>query len=171
VKNIKFMVMVLLSAVMICSVSGCGSETGESENSITVPAADIVNSIVDASGKINTDTVLSKGDDTFDNGFEGLYGVDEGIVTDACIAYDSTGATSDEISILRVADKKDVSNVESALKKRLEKRASDFGEYRPEESSKAQNGVVFTCANYVMMAISDDSSVQQTAFMKAMQNV
>ena len=91
-------------------------------------------------------------------------------ITDGAFAYDSTGASADEITVLRVGKNDDIDKVKQALETRMSQRQQDFGGYKPEEAAKASDGKVFACSNYVFLGICDDSSAARSAFMKFMQS-
>lgn len=160
----------LLTALLLF-LSGCGQDGKDSDKKvITVPASDAVSAIMENAEVSSIDAVLSYGQEDFDRNFQKLYGMDIKLVDDGTFAYNSTGASANEITVLRLKDAGDVEACTKALEQRLARRAQDFGGYRPEEAAKAQEGKVFACSNYVMLAICEDSSAARSAFMKFMQN-
>ena len=159
----------LLLSVLVLS-SGCGSSSDEGNTKvITVPAVDAVSSITESIGDSGIDSSVKKGESDFDDNFKDLYNLDEDLITDGAFAYDSTGSTADEITVLRVEKKDDMNKVKHALESRMTQRQHDFNGYKPEEASKASAGMVFSCNNYVFLGICDDSSAARSAFMKFMQ--
>ena len=160
-----------LLAALLLLLSGCGQDGKDSDKKvITVPASDAVSAIMENANVSDIDTILSFGQENFDRNFQKLYGMDIKLADDGAFAYNSTGASANEITVLRLKDAGDVEACTKALEQRLARRAQDFGGYRPEEAAKAQEGKVFACSNYVMLAICEDSSAARSAFMKFMQN-
>ncbi|MGN1349565.1 MAG: DUF4358 domain-containing protein [Anaerovoracaceae bacterium] len=161
---------VLLAAFLLL-LSGCGKDGKDSEKKvITVPASDVVSAIMENAEVSDIDSVLSFGQEDFDRNFQKLYGIDIKLVDDGAFAFNSAGSSANEITVLRAKNADDIDTITSALQQRLTRRAQDFGGYRPEEAAKAQEGKVFACSNYVMLAICEDSSAARSAFMKFMQN-
>ena len=166
----------MLASALLFSVlalaSGCGDQNdGDGdEKVITVPAYDAVTNITQALGKSGVDSTVKKGESDFDDNFKDLYGISEDLITDGAFAYDSTGATADEITVLRVDKKEDIDKVQQALEARMAQRQQDFNGYKPEEAAKAADGKVFVCNHYVFLGICDDSSAARSAFMKFMQS-
>ncbi len=167
---------VLASALLIAMAAlavGCGGSSDDNKDDgkvITVPATDVVNSITEAIGDSGIDSTVKKGEADFDDNFKDLYGISADLITDGAFAYDSTGATADEITVLRVDKKDDIDKVQQALEERQSQRERDFNGYKPAESAKASDGMVFVCNHYVFLGICDDSHAARSAFMKFMQS-
>ena len=150
----------LLSIALLAA--GCGGSSDDSKDDgkvITVPAVDVVNSITETIGNSGIDSTVKKGEADFDNNFKELYGISADLITDGAFAYDSTGSTADEITVLRVDKKDDIDKVQR-----------DFNGYKPAEAAKASDGMVFVCNHYVFLGICDDSHAARSAFMKFMQS-
>ncbi len=160
----------LLSIALLAA--GCGSQddTKDDGKVITVPAVDVVNNITEAIGESGIDSTVKKGEADFDDNFKELYGISADLITDGAFAYDSTGATADEITVLRVDKKDDIDKVQQALEERQTQRERDFNGYKPAESAKASDGMVFVCNHYIFLGICDDSHAARSAFMKFMQS-
>lgn len=168
----KFALASALLLSVLAFAAGCGGTDGSKDdgNVITVPASDAVTSITEAIGDSGIDSTVKKGQADFDDHFKDLYGISEDLITDGAFAYDSTGASADEITVLRVGKNDDIDKVKQALETRMSQRQQDFGGYKPEEAAKASDGKVFACSNYVFLGICDDSSAARSAFMKFMQS-
>ena len=161
----------LLSIALLAA--GCGGSSDDSKDDgkvITVPAVDVVNSITETIGNSGIDSTVKKGEADFDNNFKELYGISADLITDGAFAYDSTGSTADEITVLRVDKKDDIDKVQQALEERQSQRERDFNGYKPAEAAKASDGMVFVCNHYVFLGICDDSHAARSAFMKFMQS-
>ena len=65
------------------------------------------------------------------------------------------GATAEEIAVITVSDKENVSKVEEAVKARIESQKEGFENYVPEELTKLSDPVIRTVGNTVIVCVSD----------------
>lgn len=167
----KLMAAALAAVMCLGVLAGCGAGSGQEDaKNITVPAADIGRAVVGGAKDIAAASEMSWGSDVYKSNLPTLYGsLDTALVEDGFFAYDDTGATADEVTILVAKSEADADKVADALRARAEKRAMDFGGYKPEEKAKAESAKINKADRYVMMAICDDTSGAEKAFMKAMQ--
>lgn len=171
-RRLKLLAMALAALMCLGALAGCDSGSGgqDQEKKITAPAADIGRAVVAKAEDINANTDMSWGSDVYSSNLPTLYSkLDADLLEDGFLAYDETGATADEIDILVAKDEADVEKLADALKLRAEKRATDFGAYKPEERAKAESPKICKADRYVMMAICDDTSGAEKAFVQAMQ--
>ena len=101
------------------------------------------------------DMTVNFDEDAYGENFERLYNFSIDQVDDGVIAYASNGGSADEISVVHVADSKDVSGVKKYMEARLEKRRQDFQNYKPEEVGKIDTGKVVVQQQYVILVISN----------------
>ncbi len=80
--------------------------------------------------------------------------------------YSSEGA-AEEIAIIQLKDGKDVKQVVSDLKERLETRRNSFATYNEKEVAKFDAAVVVSKDNYVMLIIGNQAQNGKYAFMEA----
>ena len=160
----------ILSILFIMSVYFTGCSKVENSQKIKVPALDVIREMKENLDDFNGTSIMSYDDTPYSTNLSTLYkGLKESDITDGCIAFDETGNTADEISILVAPDTDSTSKLKTILKQRAEKRAEDFGKYKPEESIKAQEAHVTICDRYVMLAIGKDSLEMQKQFQLVMQ--
>lgn len=76
----------------------------------------------------------------------------------AIVSYQGSGATSEELVILKVNDKSFLSSVKNKVNTRLDERKEAFESYLPAEVFKIDNSLLEVKGNYLIMCISNDSN-------------
>ena len=74
------------------------------------------------------------------------------------VSYQGSGATSEEIVILKVKDKSNLNSIKDKINARIEERKEAFQSYLPKEVGKIDNNVLRVEGNYVIFCVSNDSS-------------
>lgn len=74
------------------------------------------------------------------------------------LSFEGSGATSEEIVILKVNDKSNLNSVKEKINTRLAERKEAFEDYLPEEVFKIDNHILEVKGNYVIMCISNNSN-------------
>ena len=74
------------------------------------------------------------------------------------VSYQGSGATSEEIVILKVKDKRNLNDVKDKINSRIQERKQAFQSYLPEEVGKIDNNILRVKGNYVIFCVSNDSS-------------
>ena len=74
------------------------------------------------------------------------------------VSYQGSGATSEEIVILKVKDKSNLNDVKDKINSRIKERKQAFQSYLPEEVGKIDNNILRVKGNYVIFCVSNDSS-------------
>lgn len=72
-------------------------------------------------------------------------------------AYVRTGATAEEILIMELLDKEDISETKKIVETQIEERKLDFQDYLPKEVFKLENYILESKGNYIVLCISNDS--------------
>lgn len=96
-------------------------------------------------------------------GVKQQYHVDLGLLEEYSVRIPMMNVKSNELSILKVKDAKDISAVEEAVKKRAADVQKSFEQYLPDQYENAKNYKIVTKGNYVLFVISD----QADAFVKS----
>ena len=78
------------------------------------------------------------------------------------VSYQGSGATSEEIVILKLKEKSNLNNIKNKIEDRLEERKEAFESYLPEEVGKIDNKVFRVEGNYVILCISNDTNKVNT---------
>lgn len=91
-----------------------------------------------------------------------VFGVDESLV-ESCVAYMGTGATAEEVAVLRAVDADGAKNILLALQSHLSQQKEDFADYAPAEVPKLENAVVTAMGRTVVLCVSADGAKAQEA--------
>ena len=94
--------------------------------------------------------------------------VDDGVVLESynftsdeveeLVSYQGSGASSEEIVILKVRDKNNLGSIKDKINIRLQDRKEAFESYLPKEVGKIENSAFLTKGNYVILCISNDNT-------------
>ena len=93
-----------------------------------------------------------------------LYHLDPALLEDYSIRIPMMNVKSNEISILKVKDAKDISTVETAVKERATDIQKQFEQYLPDQYENAQNYKLVTKGNYILFVISESADQLVTEF-------
>lgn len=138
----KLAVVILsLCAVML---SGC------SKKEITVDPTELANSLLEQVKFVDSMTKLDK------EAVAKLYGI-KGELLESQAVYISTGATAEEIAILKATDEKNADTLYQALETRIEDQKTAFEDYVPAEMKKLEDPILIKKGNYVICCISNDN--------------
>lgn len=91
-----------------------------------------------------------------------VFGVDEALV-ESCVAYMGTGATAEEVAVIRAADADGAKSILSALQTHLARQKEDFADYAPAEVPKLESAVASVTGRTVVLCVSADGSKAQAA--------
>ena len=72
------------------------------------------------------------------------------------ISYQGSGASSEEVLILKVKDVNDVNNEKEIIETRLNEKKDAYASYMPEEVSKIENRILIEKGNYLILCICND---------------
>ena len=72
------------------------------------------------------------------------------------VSYIGTGATAEEILIIKLEDKNDVAETKQIIESKIEERKTDFQNYLPKEVFKLENYNLETKKNYIILCISNN---------------
>lgn len=79
------------------------------------------------------------------------------------IYMSSSGATAEEIAVIKVSDKANLKNAEDILKKRVEELKFRFEDYVPGEMVKLNAPVIISKGDTAVLVIADDASAAKKA--------
>lgn len=91
----------------------------------------------------------------------GIYGLDP--VPDSAVAYSSTGATAEEVVVLKYADKDSCDAGWKALQKRVEDQRAACDGYLPAELPKLDKALISQVGNTVLLVVASDSAAASKA--------
>lgn len=89
------------------------------------------------------------------NMFQMIYGISQEDIEEY-EAYVSTGATAEEIAVIKAKDEATAESMEEKLTERVEAQKNSFANYIPKEVEKLEEAVVYQEGVYVVLSISND---------------
>lgn len=156
-----------LATAMVLTLAGCQKEekqvidvsktVGESseetaaEAEKTVDAAALASSLL---GEISYDDTLTEV--TLDTAKMFLNIAD--VEIEESYIYESSGATAEEIVVLKCKDSDGAANAKKAFEERVSEQTDNFTDYVPEEVPKLKDAVIITSKEYAVLSVSGDSS-------------
>ena len=150
-KTLLIVFAVLFCMVTVLLFSGCTKDTGS-------PACrDILYACKNIAPDGSFDTMVSYGEELYEESFDNLYGIQYGDISDGAILYTEEGGLADEISIVRMNDNNDISIARQKMTDRIESRRKTFAGYKPEEVQKLDEASVIVQGNYVVLIISNSN--------------
>lgn len=132
-----------LVVIMALSIAGCGKKSVDID---TQGLADSLKSGVtykDDLSPIDLDTAQM------------IYNFGDAEITEAAF-YESTGATAEEIVVIKCAGEADAGKVEEALKARVDEQKESFTDYVPAELEKLNAAVIYKSGNCAVLSVSDE---------------
>ena len=145
------LVLVIVTALAAMAMSGCSSENSKAS------CRDILDGCRKIAQEGSFDTLVSYGEELYDDSFDNLYGIQFKDISDGAILYTESGGLADEISIVCMKENGDVQVAKQKLQERIEERRNTFAGYKPEEVYKLDNASVIVQGNYAALIISDDN--------------
>ena len=145
------LVLVIVTALAAMAMSGCSSENSKAS------CRDLPDGCKKIAPEGSFDTLVSYGEELYDDSFDNLYGIQFKDISDGAILYTESGGLADEISILYMKENSDVQVAKQKLQERIEERRNTFAGYKPEEVYKLDNASVIVQGNYAALIISDDN--------------
>lgn len=140
-------VITLVMAALFVFAAGCAQKT----NGLNVDAAAAADKL--ASSVKFSDQMTAVEEKTALK----LYGLDPGAVA-GVKAYESSGATAEEIAVFEAKDDASAGKVREAAQKRIENQKSAFQDYQPKEMAKLKDPVLVTTGRFVVLCVSNDNS-------------
>ncbi|MGN0735579.1 MAG: DUF4358 domain-containing protein [Anaerovoracaceae bacterium] len=150
-KIITALVMIVMLAASFIIITGCSSDDSGAS------CRDILDGCRKIAREGSFDTLVSYGEELYDDSFDNLYGIQFKDISDGAILYTESGGLADEISIVCMKDNNDVQVAKQKLQERIEERRNTFAGYKPEEVYKLDNAIVIIQGNYAALIISDDN--------------
>lgn len=151
-KRIYF-TMLCLSFIMICSA--CSKKE---EKDVDVKA--LSNSLL---SELTYQDELSEIDLTT---AQMIYAIEENSVAESAF-YVSSGATAEEIAVIKCQNSDEAKKVKEALELRVQEQTESFRDYVPEELEKLGKAVIKEKGSYVILSISNDPDQAKSIIDKA----
>ncbi|MFA5659174.1 MAG: DUF4358 domain-containing protein, partial [Oscillospiraceae bacterium] len=142
----KKKILTILTAVLISAgISGCSNK-----NTVEPDTAKIRDDIIEA---IEFPEMVNA---TKDN-ISFMYGLDSDEFESFACSYAGSGGDADEITVIKVKEESDASDVKTALEKRIDSQKNAYEGYAPIEFEQLEKAVVKTNGRYIFLAVSEDT--------------
>ena len=151
-KNIFY--KMILSSIIILILTSCSSKK-------TIEKAP---SISDIDEKIQETVDISNMNIGDSEKLEKLYDVDVEDLEDFVLYTPSTNIEANEIAILKVKDTNKIDDIKDKISTRVEKQATNFKDYLPDEYFLIEKHVLKTKDNYILFIISEDAETIEDIF-------
>ena len=142
----KKKIAAMMFLIMLGTLAGCSKEKKEDrEIDVHTMAQSLLNDIT-------YEDQLTKVEG---NMFQMIYGISQEDIEEY-EAYVSTGATAEEIAVIKAKDEATAESMEEKLTERVEAQKNSFANYIPKEVEKLEEAVVYQEGVYVILSISND---------------
>lgn len=132
-----------VAVILTACIAGCGKKAAD------VNAQELADAL--KSGITYDDDLSSIDLDTA----QMIYNFGDANITEA-VFYESTGATAEEIVVLKCAGDADAGTAEDALKARVEEQKESFTDYVPAELEKLNAAVIYRSGNCAVLSVSNE---------------
>lgn len=144
------MIKKIIAATMVCltlfTLTGCSEEKKEDR---------VIDVHTMAQSLLNDITYEDQLTKVEGNMFQMIYGISQEDIEEY-EAYVSTGATAEEIAVIKAKDEATAESMEEKLTERVEAQKNSFANYIPKEVEKLEEAVVYQEGVYVVLSISND---------------
>jgi hypothetical protein len=150
----------LLAALTILGLCGCAQKTDTQK---TVSMIDLRTAMEEAAPSLPEMRYVSDADDDPAQLFAHLSDMDYDKVERFFLSYSATGL-ADEIAVIAVKNRSDADAAADSLRAHLEDRARLYGQYKPDQLQRVENGLVFTWKHYAVLIVCDEADAVKAAF-------
>lgn len=139
-----------VSILIIVLLSGCGSQSAKAfDPAATAKALLSSSAFTDQLAQVNNQVAAQ------------IYGLDQSTLSDDSVVYTSSGASAEEIAVLKFNDEKAAQAALPLLKQRVEKQTTSCQNYLPNEIPKLKAAITEVRGNTALLVVAADSSAAQ----------
>ena len=142
----KKKIAAMMFLIMLGTLAGCSKEKKEDR---------VIDVHTMAQSLLNDITYEDQLTKVEGNMFQMIYGISQEDIEEY-EAYVSTGATAEEIAVIKAKDEATAESMEEKLTDRVEAQKNSFANYIPKEVEKLEEAVVYQEGVYVVLSISND---------------
>ena len=140
----KRLVCVAALLMAVGTLAGCQGKTADVDvNALATELHDGIE-YVDELSELDLDTAAM------------FYSFQDADIAEACL-YESSGATAEEIVVIKCATAADAAKVHQAFDTRITEQIENFTDYVPGEVEKLNAAVIVEKGNYAVLSVSDDA--------------
>lgn len=154
----RLSLVLMLAMALTLALSACSSTNNKAEPiESNVPVKEMVD-------KMLTDVEQPAFMELDEEGVKEQYHLDPALLEEYSVRFPLMNVKSNEVSVLKVKDAKDIPTVEAALKQRAADAQKSFEQYLPDQYENAKNYKIVTKGNYVLFVISDQTDALVKSF-------
>ncbi|HSR03361.1 MAG TPA: DUF4358 domain-containing protein [Proteiniclasticum sp.] len=147
---------ILLSGMMVLSIAACGEKT-EGREEVTVPVKEIGDKILE---DLEWGSMIPLDDETLLQ----FYELDAEILEEYDANIPMMNVTTQEYSVFKVKDEKDIEAVEAGIVKRAEAVQKSFEQYLPDQYENAKNYYTEVNGKYLVFVIHSEVDKAEEVF-------
>lgn len=155
--NKKLIIITGVFVFTVAAFAGCSSSKSSSKS------PEVSKIVEEMKGAIDESNMKKVGEDKLKK----LYKINPDELEEFVVYVPATNLKANELAVLKVKDASKVESIKDQISKRVEKQASSFKDYLPDEYYLIEKHVLKTQGNYILLSISKDSDKIESVFNKA----
>ncbi|MFC7678829.1 DUF4358 domain-containing protein [Paenibacillus sp. GCM10028914] len=163
----KLSLILMLAMAFTLALSACSSNSDQSEpveNSDTAKPIESTVPVKEMVDKMLTDIEQPNLMELDEEMVKQQYHLDLGLIEEYSVRIPMMNVKSNELSILKVKEEKDIPAVEEAVKQRAADIQKSFEQYLPDQYENAKNYKLVTKGNYILFVISEEADAFVNSF-------
>lgn len=153
----KRIICVICALAMCLSVCACGEKTQK------IDMYELQKSMVSADKSLPEMKISGSWDENAEKAFSYVSDMEYNKIHGFFLAYAADGMAY-ELAVVQLKDKSDAGEMEDSLNEHVQTRVRMYKTYEPEQVQRAENAVVKTVGDCVLLIMSDSPENAETAF-------
>ncbi len=153
----KRIICVICALAMCLSVCACGEKTQK------IDMYELQKSMVSADKSLPEMKISGSWDENAEKAFSYISDMEYNKIHGFLLAYAADGMAY-ELAVVQLKDKSDAGEMEDSLNEHVQTRVRMYKTYEPEQVQRAENAVVKTIGDCVLLIMSDSPENAETAF-------
>ena len=153
----KRIICVICALAMCLSVCACGEKTQR------IDMYELQRSMVSADKSLPEMKISGSWDENAEKAFSYISDMEYNKIHGFFLAYAADGMAY-ELAVVQLKDKSDAGEMEDSLNEHVQTRVRMYKTYEPEQVQRAENAVVKTIGDCVLLIMSDSPENAETAF-------
>lgn len=153
----KRIICVICALAMCLSICACGEKTQK------IDMYELQKSMVSADKSLPEMKISGSWDENAEKAFSYISDMEYNKIHGFFLAYAADGMAY-ELAVVQLKDKSDAGEMEDSLNEHVQTRVRMYKTYEPEQVQRAENAVVKTVGDCVLLIMSDSPENAETAF-------
>lgn len=153
----KRIICIICALAMCLSVCACGEKTQK------IDMYELQKSMVSADKSLPEMKISGSWDENAEKAFSYISDMEYNKIHGFFLAYAADGMAY-ELAVVQLKDKSDAGEMEDSLNEHVQTRVRMYKTYEPEQVQRAENAVVKTVGDCVLLIMSDSPENAETAF-------